>query len=87
MGQAAVVNLEQTAVVKSRRGAVVRPWQPAGHRILKQAEAAEASSRGTNHEWSVRSLEELFRNKSNTTGRELLPFSVDSIKEKVSVGG
>ena len=75
MGQAAVVNFRQAAVVKPQRAA-------AGHRILKQTEAAEAESMGANHEWSMRLLGELFRHKSNTPGRELLPLQLIPSRRK-----
>ena len=82
MGQAAVVNFRQAAVVKPQRAAVSGSWQSAGHRILKQTEAAEAESMGANHEWSMRLLGELFMHKSNTTGRELLPLQLIPSRRK-----
>ena len=64
-----------------------RSWQSAGHRILKQTEAAEAASTGANHEWSMRLLGELFRHKSNTRGRELLPFQLIPSRRKSQLEG
>lgn len=87
VGQAAVVSFRQAAVVRPQRAAVSRSWQSAGHRILKQTEAAEAASTGANHEWSMRLLGELFRHKSNTRGRELLPFQLIPSRRKSQLEG
>ena len=82
VGQAAVGNFRQAAVGKPQRAAVSGSWQSAVHRILKQTEAAEVASMGANHEWSMRLLGELFRHKSNTPGRELLPLQLIPSRRK-----